>query len=115
MPFPKETFTVTEEHLKLIQRMWVGWQHCEFGAPEIDPKRPYGNGDVCGDIAEILGLDPRLMNEDDSQYDENMYDSLEALHLETKTALQICLSTQSFKAGLYQQEPYSGNEWELVE
>jgi hypothetical protein len=47
-------FTLTENHLKLLQKMWVGWSTCEFGAPEIDPKRPYGNSDVIGDIHEIL-------------------------------------------------------------
>jgi len=115
MPFENEKFTVTEDHLKLIQQMWVGWQDCEFGAPEIDPKRPYGNGDVCNDVARILGYDARLMNEDDSQYDEELYDKLEAIHKETETALQICLSTQSFVPGNYEQERYSGNEWELVD
>jgi hypothetical protein len=100
----QETFTLTEDHLKLMQRMYVGWQYCEFGAPEIDPKRPYGNGDVCNDVAEILGLDSRLMNEDDSQYDEGMYDRLEALHKETETALQIVLTTLSFEPGVYKRE-----------
>lgn len=50
------TFTVTDDHLKLLRRASVGWSDCEFGAPEIDPKRPYGNSNVLGDIAEILGL-----------------------------------------------------------
>jgi hypothetical protein len=48
-------FTVTEDHLKLLRRAYIGWDDCEFGAPGIDPKRPYGNSDVIGDIAEILG------------------------------------------------------------
>ena len=51
----KEIFTVTEDHLKLIKNFCVGWQDCDFGAPEIDPKHPYGNSSVCSDIANILG------------------------------------------------------------
>mgnify|MGYP001602384821 CR=1 FL=1 len=46
---------ITPAHIKLAKRMYVQWQDCEYGAPEIDPKRPYGNSDVEGDIAEILG------------------------------------------------------------
>ena len=47
-------FTVTDEHLKLLRGAYVGWDDCEFGAPAIDCKRPYGNSDVIADIAEIL-------------------------------------------------------------
>lgn len=49
-----QTFTVTDEHVKLLRRFQVGWQDCETGAPEIDPKRPYGNSAVPEDIHEIL-------------------------------------------------------------
>ena len=45
-----------EEHLKLLKEMYVGWNECEFGAPEIDPKRPYGDSDVYEDMNKILGL-----------------------------------------------------------
>jgi len=42
--FDKIRFELTEQHLKLIRRMTVRYNdYCEFGAPEIDPKRPYGN------------------------------------------------------------------------
>ncbi len=47
-------FTVTDDHLTLLQHMYIGWQDCEYGAPEVDPKRPYGNSGVATDIAEIL-------------------------------------------------------------
>src|SRR5262245_17189804 len=51
-----ERFTVTDEHLRLLRRAYVFWDETEFGAPGINAKRPYGNSDVYGDIAEILGL-----------------------------------------------------------
>jgi len=47
-------FTVTDEHLRLLRRACVWWDELEFGAPGIDPKRPYGNSNVFADIAEIL-------------------------------------------------------------
>ena len=51
----KKLFELTEEHIKLLRQMCVSWDDCEFGAPAIDCKRPYGNSDVYSDIAKILG------------------------------------------------------------
>jgi hypothetical protein len=47
-------FTVTDDHLKLLRRAHITWDGVEFGAPEIYCKKPYGNSNVWGDIAEIL-------------------------------------------------------------
>ena len=48
-------FTVTEDHLELLRHVHLYWDYGEgYGAPAIDPKRPYGNSDVERDIAEIL-------------------------------------------------------------
>ncbi len=52
----KKQFTLKPEHVKLLRRMYVDWDDCEFGAPEIDPEQPYGNSDVEQDMIEILGL-----------------------------------------------------------
>jgi hypothetical protein len=35
-----KTFTVTKEHLILLQNSYTSWDYCEFGAASIDPKRP---------------------------------------------------------------------------
>ena len=80
------TFTITEDHLKLLRRAYVGWDDCETGAPAIDCKRPYGNSYVPGDVAEILGWE---VGEEltDEQYDRAM-----ELHSETEAALQIILT-----------------------
>lgn len=51
----------TADHLTLLRRAWWDWYDCEYGAPAIDPKRPYGNSDVDGDLAELL---PHLSAED---------------------------------------------------
>ena len=34
---------------------WLPW---EYGAPGLDPKRPFGNSDVEGDVLELLGCSP---------------------------------------------------------
>jgi len=83
--------------------MWVGWGYSETGAPEIDPKRPYGNSDVNGDIHKILTRE-NLSPESDVDYDE--------LHRQTETALQIVLRVGKFEPGVYVCDTYRSN-WRL--
>lgn len=101
----EKVFTLTENHLKLLRRMNVGWQDTEYGAPEIDPKRPYGNSDVELDIAEILGWEV-----DEDGLSEFQSNDARKLHQETATALQVVLFTGKFKSGVYINEGYS-NIW----
>lgn len=90
------TFTVTEQHLTLLRNAYVDWDDCEFGAPCIDPKWPYGGSDGVDDIAEILGervQAPPEWNEATGDWvDNNQYERLTRLHRETETALQIVLA-----------------------
>jgi len=104
------SFTLTEEHIKLIRRMYVGWCECEYGAPEIDPKRPYGNSWVAGDVHEILtGKSPEYL----SDFIENKYNKL---HRETETALQIVLTTGKFEPGNYKRaNNYDRISWKLCD
>lgn len=97
------TFTLTELHLRLLRRMYVGWQDCESGAPEIDPKRPYGNSNVADDVSEICGRPiPR--------------DRAMELHSETQTALQIVLVTGEFAPGEFvQRDRYDVRSWVRLE
>lgn len=97
------TFKLTDQHIKLLRSAYVCWYGVEFGSPCIDPKRPYGNSDVCGDIAEILGME---FDEAEGLSDE-MVDKLTKLHEETETALQIVLLTGEFKPGNYVRD----NAW----
>lgn len=109
MTMSNRQFRLTEDHIKLLRRMYVGWSFCEYGAPEIDPKRPYGNSWVEGDIHEILtGKSQKFYD-----LDNDLRDEYRKLHLETKNALQIVLQTGEFKPGLYQSDNYSSN-WKLV-
>jgi hypothetical protein len=87
-----EKFILTENHLKLAKRMYVGWFKCHWGAPTIDPVRPYGNSDVDRDVLKIIGEEPTEIDEDDElAYSEKQRNFAIRLHDEMKIALQIIL------------------------
>jgi len=110
----KETFEMTKDHLKLLSKMFVEWQDCETGAPEIDPKRPYGNSDVENDIAEILGWELFENADEEKQLSKKQFELATKLHKETETALQVALITQCFKEGTYEkQDEYDSTSWKL--
>ena len=49
---------LTRDHIKLLQAAEWRWIDCEFGAPGIDPKRPFGfSGGYYFDMADILGIE----------------------------------------------------------
>lgn len=106
-------FELKQEHITLLRNAYVGWQDCETGAPEIDPKRPYGNSYILGDIVEILGEE--TPDEDNEQYEawrKTRGQELMKLHYETATALQVVLATESFKPGKFQRkERYDTTSW----
>lgn len=104
------TFTLTKEHIKLLRRMFVGWQYCETGAPEVDPKRPYGNSLVAQDVAEIIGE-----KYDDEDPSESQDRKLLALHRETQLALQVVLTTGSFRLGRYMKlDQFDDTSWSFA-
>lgn len=105
------TFTLTEEHIKLITAAYIRWEDCEAGAPAIDCKRPYGNSDVAGDVIEILGW-PDFDEDDTMYYDQR--DSAMQVHYETQQALQIILSLRTFEPGTYESNRY-GTEWRRID
>lgn len=92
-------FEVTEDHLKLLKHSHIIWRASEYGAPAIDPKRPYGNTSVESDIAEILEWD---------KYDN---ERAEKIHRELETVLQIVLVTQTFEPGLYNIRNEYTTDW----
>jgi hypothetical protein len=96
------TFTITPEHIKLLKNASVRWDDCEFGAPAIDCKRPYGNSSVILDMVEILGYSP-------GSYPE---EHLRRIHKETEQALQIFLQTGEMKTGRYEYDWKTG--WKLA-
>jgi len=104
-------FTVTEDHLRLMSHFYVGWCDDEYGAPEIDPKRPYGNSDVVNDIAEILGWETPDWG--DPEYGE-LRARARQIHEETKIALQIALRVGYFKAGFYAKAYAYSEDWKEI-
>lgn len=111
------TFTVTEDHLTLLRNAYIGWDDMEFGAPAIDPKRPYGNSYVIGDIARLLYPDVVVELDDETAEDwlDEHEDALTQIHRETQTVLQIAVSTGEFKAGTYTRADTWGAPWARVE
>jgi len=94
-------FTVTDEHLWLLRRAHVFWNEGEFGAPSINPKRPYGNSNVYGDIAEILDVPEAEWPNRDVNLSLDAEWRYLRLHVETAIALQIALATGEFRTGRY--------------
>jgi hypothetical protein len=107
-------FNITESHLKLLQHINMRYNdEMEFGAPEVDPKRPYGNSDVYNDMVDMLGLDPKY-NRDGEMPDET-YIELKQLHKEMETVLQIICKTLQVSEGLYKKDSEYSSDWYKVE
>ncbi len=105
-------FTITEEHMKLLERMYIGWEDCEFGAPAVDCKRPYGNSYVYGDIAEILGIKPE--GEEEGEFTDDQKAEMAGLHAEMQTVLQILVqnATTGIKVGdTFTREASWSSDW----
>lgn len=102
----RERFTITEQHIKLLKRMYISWEDCEFGAPSVDCKRPYGNGDVYRDIAEIIGI-PLPDRDNGEDFTESQFEQMDTLHAQMRTVLQIGVRTLKFEVGTYECDLYS--------
>jgi hypothetical protein len=100
-------FTVTEDHLKLLRHAWVEWDEGEgYGAPGINPKKPYGSSNVEDDIARILDAPDKDWTWEDGQkvcVTREAEERLTRLHVETLVALQIVLATGEFRPGRYRR------------
>lgn len=103
-----QTFKITEEHIKLVKKLYIEYEDfCEFGAPAVNPKRPYGNSDVYGDIGEILGIEPN----ENGEFTDEQYDYMLKLHKELETVLQIIVVNlhESDYIGVWECDDYSIN------
>lgn len=111
----QEIFCIGENHLKLSRRMFVDWDDCEYGAPCINPKRPYGNSDVERDIAELIGYELECDDSGELVFSDVDRRYLRTLHKEMQTALQIWLCTGVIRTGLFRKnDKYDDTSWEFV-
>lgn len=127
-------FTVTEDHLKLLRHTYyVYWDPGEgYGAPAINPKRPYGNSAVPQDVAKILEApDSDWERAADWEWDEEeeplppgVEESIKVLraeaedrylrlHVEAGIALKIALAAGEFRPGRYARTSARSNDWKL--
>jgi len=102
-------FTLTSDHVKLLRHAYTSWNFAEFGAPSIDPKRPYGNGDVHNNMIKILGLQVPIDSDGYYLVSEKVARDLDWLHADLETALEVVLRTGSFKPGVYRAGMYDSN------
>lgn len=107
-----KVFEVTQDHLKLLDRTFIGYDDwVEFGAPGVDPKRPYGNSDVYGDIAEIIGLPGEG---EDGEFSDPQRDFMLRLHKEMQHVLQILVRNRGIEVGTYKTSGSYNVDWRKV-
>jgi hypothetical protein len=99
-------FTVTDDHLKLLQHVYLYWDYGEgYGAPAINSKKPYGDSDVERNIAEILDApDSDWECDGDDEYADLTPEARERftqLHVETMIVLHIVLAARDIRPGRY--------------
>ena len=116
-----ETFTITEEHLKLLSRLELKWNYDNLEAPGFDSKKPYGSNNLYRKMTKILDwkVEAIVNNEsfdyfsDDDELPKALKDKLYNLHRELETAIEICIRRLSFETGTYRTEEYS-SDWEKI-
>lgn len=110
-----QRFELCPEHILLLRNAYVSWHDAETGAPSIDPKRPYGNSDVEGDVLNLLKEFPDDPGDEtrEAQFTEAQLRKAAKLHKETEMALQVVLSTGCFEPGVYEAERYT-RDWKKV-
>ena len=106
-------FTVTEDHLKLLRHIHLYWDYGEgYGAPAINPKRPYVDSYVERSIAEILDAP-----DGDWEWDEEgefldltpeAREHFTRLHVETMIVLHVTLAAGELRPGRYIRDDVIG-------
>lgn len=111
MSIQDKHFVVTEGHIKLLPHLWFDFNaYAEFGVPEVDPKRPYGNSDVYEDIAEILGIEP----EDGECFTQAQEHYLYQILTEMTNVINITVRNNGVEVGTYTAPAYSQN-WRRID
>jgi len=93
-------FLLKREHLALLAEAEIDFdEHAEYGAPLIDPKRPYGNSmGIEEDIARAVGI---LGPTEDRSLTREEHDTCYTLHRELASALQVVFQARQMTPGYY--------------
>lgn len=105
-----QKFRLRKEHVILLRNSYMRWDDCETGAIAVDPKRPYGNSYVAGDVAELLGIEA----DNENGFTSDQEAELLSWHYETEQALIVILSSKSFKLGKYIKSDKRKARWKKV-
>ena len=108
-------FKLTPDHMKLLAHMNVDWAGDKYwGAPCIDVKRPYGDGDIEESIARILGWKLFVDQHEEEHLSPEQSETARKLHTEMARALVIVLRAGWVEPGLYEADDYS-SDWRKSE
>ena len=114
----KVKFHLKQDHIDLLEHANIRWSDVEYGAPEMDSKRPFGNSGsiyIEHQICEYLGLEPVATDhEDNPVYDDEEKREALRTYNELDTALRIVLSKQTFKPGVFFNKKDYGHDWHRI-
>ena len=103
---------------KLLRHVHLDWDYGEgYGAPAINPKRPYGDSYVERSIAEILDAPDSDWEWDEEGEDFDLTpearERFTRLHVETMVVLHVTLAAGELRPGQYVRDEVIG--WVRVE
>ncbi len=96
-----KTFTLTAEHIALLRHLAV---YSDHGAPQIDAKRPYGNGDYLPDICRIVGWTKAGDDGHAPCWSTQQRSAARRLHEQMAIALECVLRSGSFEPGEFRRD-----------
>jgi len=109
----KKKITIKAEHILLLKNMSIDWQDCEYGAPEVNPKRPYGNSSGSADVCRVLGW---VKNPDYDEWSKTQLADARMLHEEMLYVLKVlCQNPNGIEMGAtHENMSKYGNDWRRV-
>lgn len=109
-----KTFTVTEQHCKLYARLHFYVSDTDYGDWIVtNAKRPFGNSNVYGDMAEILEIEQPDW-ESGEQWSDEQERVFDELYIDLATVCEIASRVGYCYPGEYEAESYS-TRWRAVD
>ncbi|HNB52266.1 MAG TPA: hypothetical protein PK530_10005, partial [Anaerolineales bacterium] len=97
-------FTVTPTHLAMLKRLSFhhDWGDYYLGGAYVSHRRPYGNSDIYGDIAELAGL-PQPDWDEGEDWAETQIQQMLGLHYDMTQVLNLAVEMypEPLTPGLY--------------